>query len=304
MREEKVVIEDGLIVIPESMSAVQIFDGGKTVNVLIDMIRAEVAGIEPDLTTHKGRAAIASRAAKVSKSKVMLDNLGKELNEERRKLNASVDAVRKSAREELDSLRDEVRKPLTDWEREQDRIALEEQAKLEAERKRKEEEEQLLADHESAIQEDELITLRKKAAAQQAEIDRQQQAERDRIAAENDEKEKVARAEREEKDREQREESIRLEAEAKVKREHEEKLQHERDEQERIDQIKRDEQVVIERKARNKRHQASVNNKAVAGLVKAMSEFHSGNEEEAKEIAVAIVTAIAQGRIPNVDIKY
>lgn len=79
-------------------------------------IQAEVDAFEPDVTTNKGREAIASLAYKITRTKTAIDAAGKELNEEARlKINA-VDAERRAAREHLTELAAKVRKPLTDWE--------------------------------------------------------------------------------------------------------------------------------------------------------------------------------------------
>lgn len=79
-------------------------------------VKEEVAGHTPDLSTAAGRKAIASLAFKVTKTKTALDEAGKKLTEDKRKEIAAVDAARKNIRDKLDALRDEVRKPLTDWE--------------------------------------------------------------------------------------------------------------------------------------------------------------------------------------------
>ncbi len=69
-----------------------------------------------DTTTPTGRAAIKSVAHTVAKSKVALDAKGKNLNDERRAAINVVDAGRRKIREQLDELRDEIRKPVSDWE--------------------------------------------------------------------------------------------------------------------------------------------------------------------------------------------
>lgn len=83
---------------------------------LLDKIRTEVRSHVPDLTTDKGRKAIASLAHKVTKTKTALDEAGKSLTEDLRKQVKTVDDSRRKIREKLDELRDEARKPLTDWE--------------------------------------------------------------------------------------------------------------------------------------------------------------------------------------------
>lgn len=83
---------------------------------ILDRIRAEVAAHTPDISTDRGRKAIASLARKVSSSKVRLDDLGKELVSEAKSQIAAIDAERKRMRDELDKLRDDTRQPLTEWE--------------------------------------------------------------------------------------------------------------------------------------------------------------------------------------------
>lgn len=93
------------------------------IDILLDRIRKEAASEVPDLTTAKGRARIASLAHKVSKTKVLVDDYGKELVAEEKKRLALIDADRKKWRDECDAIRDAIRKPLTDWEQaEADRV--------------------------------------------------------------------------------------------------------------------------------------------------------------------------------------
>lgn len=90
---------------------------------LLDKIKADVSAEVPDVTTAKGRARIASLAHKVSKAKVLVDDFGKELVAEEKKRLALIDADRKTWRDGCDALRDEIRKPLTEWEQaEADRV--------------------------------------------------------------------------------------------------------------------------------------------------------------------------------------
>ena len=95
-------------------------DGGAQIDPILARIEAEVRSHAPDLSTDKGRKAIASLAYKVSQSKTALDNAGKSMTEAQKKEIAAVDAARKKIRDRLDALRDEARKPLTDWEAAED----------------------------------------------------------------------------------------------------------------------------------------------------------------------------------------
>ena len=93
-------------------------------NQFYEAIKQETDKLVPDLTTDKGRKEIASMAFKVAKTKTAIDAAGKLLNEEARAQINKVDAARRDIREKLNALKDEVRKPLTDWEaREEERVA-------------------------------------------------------------------------------------------------------------------------------------------------------------------------------------
>lgn len=79
-------------------------------------MKAECDALEVDLETEKGRKAIASMAYKVARTKTAIDDAGKKLNEDARARINAVDESRREIRAQLDALKDEVRKPLTDWE--------------------------------------------------------------------------------------------------------------------------------------------------------------------------------------------
>lgn len=108
--------ETTALTIPTGDALAAIFTKPEDVDPIINRIREEVTSHAPDLTTAKGRDAIASLAYKVSRSKTALDDAGKKLTEDTKRQIAVIDAARKKIRDQLDALRDEVRKPLTDWE--------------------------------------------------------------------------------------------------------------------------------------------------------------------------------------------
>ena len=83
---------------------------------LFDRIAEQARSVVPDLSTDKGRKAIASMARKVASSKTAFDAHGKELKEQYTVITSKIDADRKLFRDQCDALRDEIRKPLTDWE--------------------------------------------------------------------------------------------------------------------------------------------------------------------------------------------
>jgi len=89
---------------------------------MIEQIREKAMAHVPDLTTAKGRKAIASNAQSVARSKTFLDGKGKELVAEIKAKTSKIDAERKKLRDACDVIKAEVRKPLTDWEAEQQKL--------------------------------------------------------------------------------------------------------------------------------------------------------------------------------------
>lgn len=86
------------------------------VEAIISKLEAEVRATARDMTTEPGREAIKSLAYKVARSKTALDEMGKELVADIKKQSGAIDAERRTIRDRLDALHDEVRAPLTAWE--------------------------------------------------------------------------------------------------------------------------------------------------------------------------------------------
>lgn len=103
------------VAVIENINAVEVFKAGGAAQIL-NAIREEVKGEVPDLSTKKGRDRIASLAHKVARSKTALDKAGKELADQLNAQLKPINAERKTIRDELDKLKDDIRKPLTDWE--------------------------------------------------------------------------------------------------------------------------------------------------------------------------------------------
>lgn len=113
----------------EQNAIVQAFQSENGIQSLFDRMAEQARSIVPDVSTKKGRDAIASQAYKVSKSKTAVDNHGKELVVGIKAQAAVIDKDRKAWRDQCDALRDEIRKPLDDWEKaEKDRVAKHEQS--------------------------------------------------------------------------------------------------------------------------------------------------------------------------------
>lgn len=86
----------------------------------IDLVKAEVEGEVPDLNTRKGRERIASLAAKVSKSKTAVEKPGRDYLRRLKEMPKVVEAELREFVTKMDTLRDETRRPLTEWEAAED----------------------------------------------------------------------------------------------------------------------------------------------------------------------------------------
>ena len=76
---------------------------------VVEQVKAEVAKSPADISTEKGRKATASVAMKIAKTKTSIDKFGLQMGKE-------IMENRKHCVAELDALKDEYRKPLTEWE--------------------------------------------------------------------------------------------------------------------------------------------------------------------------------------------
>jgi hypothetical protein len=282
--------QTALATIPKE-SALSVFSVPLGLDPYLAKIREEIDTFTPDLSTKKGRDAIASIAFKVAKSKTYLDGVGKELVDELKQVPAKVDAERKRMRDLLDAWKNEVRQPLTEWEAAEEARILEHKrvivwlatfltpSDLSAADVQAQLDEVSALEISEAMQEFEAETARAKDAALTAlrsrlEVRQKHEAEQEELArhrAEEVERERIAReqqiareaterAEREAEQRAQdeRDATVKREAEAKAaadKRELELKLEAEASQRRELEAKQRAEQA--EREAEAKAEQAA-----------------------------------------------
>lgn len=111
----------------EDIKANILFSSDDEVSNVIKKITESAGSIVVSVDTAKGRKETASLAARVAKSKTYLDGLGKDLVSGIKQQAKEIDNRRKTIRDSLDELKEEVRKPLTEFEeKEKARIALHE----------------------------------------------------------------------------------------------------------------------------------------------------------------------------------
>lgn len=305
----------------------------------IEQIRQAVNEV-PDLSTKKGRDRVASLAAQVSRSKTAIEKPGREYLKRLKEAVRPAEAEIKRFVDACDELRDATRRPLTEWEAEQERIRVEEAWNAmheEALVMNKMFDDQLAAqieaDHEMALlmndafdrdakakaeeaerqriaREEEL----KRQAAEQAKRESEEKAERERAEAARREAELKLRAEQAERDRiaaEQKAEREKKEAAERAEREKNEAIAAEqRKAQEEADRIKREnEQKEAARLAEEQRkadeqanREADVKHRKTVGanIVNALTSQTSLTREQ----AIEVLTALKDDLIPCAKIHY
>ncbi|HHK9915256.1 TPA: hypothetical protein ACQZKG_002954 [Enterobacter hormaechei] len=258
----------------------------------LEQIREGVNEV-PDLSTAKGRARIASLAAQVSRSKTAVEKPGRDYLKRLKEQPKVVEAELRRFVTECDQLRDEVRRPLTEWE--------------DAEKSRAEALQQRLvdlraladvidtagnylpsADIQDRIQEAKSVALdeswqERTAEAGVAKDSTIQQLEASLVVAQKREHEAAElerlRKEAEEKARLEREETIRREAAEQAKRDAEAKAQAE------IDAAARREASEKARAEEAERQRIETEKRATREKEEAVAAERRRQEEEQKRIA-------------------
>ncbi|POA88013.1 hypothetical protein [Pseudomonas protegens] len=109
-----------LAAVPPQETALAVYSAPNGLEPWLQQIRAEIDGFTPDISTRKGRDAIASMAYKVARSKTALDEVGKKLVADLKEVPKKIDAERKRVRDTLEAWQEEVRRPLNEWQAAED----------------------------------------------------------------------------------------------------------------------------------------------------------------------------------------
>jgi hypothetical protein len=109
-----------LAVVPPQETALAVYSTEKGLEPWLQVIRSKIDGFTPDISTRKGREAIASMAYAVARSKTALDDVGKKLVADLKEVPKKIDAERKRVRDTLEAWQEEVRRPLNEWQAAED----------------------------------------------------------------------------------------------------------------------------------------------------------------------------------------
>ena len=326
MNMSELIIYEQIKIEQQALAVAFSIDGG--INSIIEQIttQAREKARNLDAETPKGRKELASIAYSVSKTKTWLDEQGKNLVSEAKSKIKVVDNERKAVRDQLDLLRDEIRKPVTDFE-DAERKLIENAKQIknlcESLKTPTDEFGNLLSSAQIKTRLDsvneiiiddnqyqaelkdivELTQLWLKNLLHSVDEQEKQAEEIKRIQAEGAAKaaeaERIARDERIAFEAAERERKA-AEAEiAKVQKEAEQAIENER---KRIEQERQSEKLEQERKAaiekarsEDKENRRTINRKALEAFIE--------NNIEA-EVAKSVLKLIVNGKIPNVSIQY
>ncbi|WP_346364546.1 hypothetical protein PE051_05745 [Enterobacter asburiae] len=285
---------------PEQVPVLYVAGG---LDAYLEQIRQAVNEV-PDLSTKKGRDRVASLAAQVSRSKTAIEKPGREYLKRLKEAVRPAEAEIKRFVDACDELRDATRRPLTEWEAEQERIKAEEvmnalhaEALVMNESIDLQRDIQFEADHEMALLMNDKFDRdreEQRRQAEQAQRERDErlkqeaaeQARRDAEAKHKAEIEAAARREAEEKARAEREKAAAVEAERlKAKQAEDARLAEEK--------RKADEQA---------KREADVKHRKTVGtnIVNALTSHTSLTSEQ----AIEVLTALKDDLIPCAKIHY
>ena len=304
----------------------------------LEQIRRAVNEV-PDLSTKKGRDRVASLAAQVSRSKTAIEKPGREYLKRLKEAVKPAEAEIKKFVDACDELRDETRRPLTEWEAEQERIKAGEKAKREAEELAKEIElahrEALLDnieyDREQAEKKAEAERQRiaheaelKRQAVEQAKREAEEKAAAELAAAQKREADAIAakaqaellakqaqeRAEREAKEAQERTAKLAQEAREQAEREKQEAIAAEqRKAQEAADKVRREAEAKEAARLAEEKRVADEAVKRAANVAhqkrinnEAKDDFVKGGIPE--EFARKAVELLAKRQVRNGSINY
>jgi colicin import membrane protein len=274
---------------------------------ILTKIETECRAVVLDATTEEGREQIKSLAYKIARSKTAVDNHGKTLVEDWKKKAKEIDAVRNTAWDRLEALQKEIRKPVDEFEAAEEKRVKEHNDALALLRSFEDGAvaHQTVQSVEDAIKSvgevmqrdwQEFAKIADEAGEDTLKALQAKLAERQKYVADQAELERL-RKEKEDRDQADRDAEIRRTAEEEGARK----------ERERpaggtgngpapgYPSPKPAQGAVPTVPSAMKAHKAKINNEAAAALVKLGIS---------KKLAVDVVTAIAQGKVPNVVITY
>lgn len=114
--------EDYSVTVTHKENLLSFFKDGANLDGLYNVVETKARALVADVTTKEGVSQIKSTARQIASIKKRVDDLGKDIVAELKDLPKQIDANRKKWREDMETLQDEIRKPVTEIENRQKEI--------------------------------------------------------------------------------------------------------------------------------------------------------------------------------------
>jgi hypothetical protein len=244
---------------------------------LIQKIANQAGSLVFDMTSAKGRDACRSHASQIIKCIKPALDASKQLAADAKRVIEKDLAFRKEFEKGVREIADHHRRPLTEWEAEQERIEREKREEAERLAAIEQAEIDYQAAHESALSENELFDLRREKKARE-------KAESERLAEEQ-RKEREAKAVADAiKEKEQQLERQRIESERRAQEAEQRALQAAQAERERMEREQAEQERIERERTENEAHRKSVHNE----IFRALCE-NGIDKEVAKQVTILAI---------------
>lgn len=110
------VLDDYSVIVVDQERLQAFFSDGKNLDEVYGHIEKMAKGLVADVDTKEGVSQIKSCARQIAGAKTKIDNLGKQVVAELKELPKIIDANRRTFREKMEALQDEIRRPVTEIE--------------------------------------------------------------------------------------------------------------------------------------------------------------------------------------------
>lgn len=110
------VTDDYAVVVADKEGLQEFFAEQKNLETLYAAVEKKALGLVADTSTKEGRSQIKTAARQLASVKTKVDDIGKQVVAELKALPKVIDANRKTFREKMEALQDEIRKPVTEIE--------------------------------------------------------------------------------------------------------------------------------------------------------------------------------------------
>lgn len=116
------VTDEYAVVVADKQGLQAFFTDGANLVTLYGAIEKKALGLVADVNTKEGRSQIKSAARQLASVKVKVDELGKNVVAELKKLPGVIDENRKAFRKKMEALQEEIRRPVTEIEERQKKL--------------------------------------------------------------------------------------------------------------------------------------------------------------------------------------